>query len=143
MTTQAAIGYTSIFELWDASASPPEFVTLGEVTSISPPQFTSDTIDVTHMQSPGRKREYILGLISPGEASIEMNFVPGSASDELLRAVQTSGVATPAIITYPNGVTWSFDALVSGYEVSVPVDDKMAVTVTMQITSDLMTGLAS
>lgn len=143
MTTQAAIGYTSIFEMWDATASPAGFVTLGEVTSISPPQFTADTIDVTHMQSPGRKREYILGLISPGEASLEMNFVPGSATDELLRANQDSGVAAACVITFPNLVTWSFNALVSGYEVSVPVDDKMACTVTLQITSEIITGLAS
>lgn len=143
MTTQAAIGYTSTFELWDASASPPQFLLLGEPTNISPPQFTSDTIDVTHMQSPGRKREYINGLISPGEASVEMNFVPGSPSDELCRALQTSGEATPAIITFPNQVTWSFSILISGYETSVPVDDKMAVTITMQVTSDLITGIAS
>src|SRR4029078_5499509 len=81
MTTNAALGYGSVFEV-QTESSPASFVAMARVTSIKPPSFKLDQIDVTHMQSPNRTREFISGLNDPGECSFEMNFVPGSTSDD-------------------------------------------------------------
>lgn len=137
MTTQARIGYGSTFAMMDNAASPPAYVTLGEITSITPPSESTDIVDVTHMQSPNATREFIMGLTDPGEASFEMNFVPGSISDELIRAVRATRAATSCQITFPNSVTWTFDGLVTGYEPTDPVDDKMTATVTIKVTSSV------
>lgn len=140
MATEASIGYGSKFELWDGGVSPSVFVELGEITSITPPNEQTDIIDATHMASPDATREYIMGLTDPGETSFEMNFVPGSVSDELIRAVRATRAAAPCRITFPNGVTWSFSGLVTGYEPTAPVDDKMTATVTMKVSSSVTTG---
>ena len=45
--------------------------TISEVTSISAPNLTADTIDVTTHGSTGRYREFIQGLRDGGEITIE------------------------------------------------------------------------
>jgi predicted secreted protein len=136
MATNAEIGYDSKYEIWDAGLGTPAFVEIGEVISITPAEPESDRIDVTHMKSPGRKREFISGLIDPGEASFEINWVPGSASDILIRGLFASGAVVDHRITFPNGVTVTYDAAITGYTKAVPVDDRMTATITVAVSGD-------
>lgn len=138
--TEAMIGYGSIFAIDDEN-SPTNYVALGEVMSITPPSETIDLIDATHMQSPDRRREFIDGLIDGGEASFEMNYIPGSASDERLNVLLNLPTGTSrrrsCRITYPNGVFQTFNAILTGYEKTVPFDDKMVATVTFKVTGSV------
>ena len=61
--SNAAIGYGANVEVSTTGNSPDVLTTLDEITSITPPSSTSDQIDVTHMQSPNRRREFIAGLV--------------------------------------------------------------------------------
>jgi hypothetical protein len=130
--TQASIGYGSFFHI--SRDSEVTWLALAEVFDITPPNDTVDEVDATHMQSPNRTREFTPGLIDPGEASFEMNFVPGSASDLLIAEIKAGGERVKCRVTYPNGVTWKFSGWVSGYEPAVPTDDKMTATVTWRVT---------
>lgn len=129
--TDVRIGYGSIYRIWDASLGTPAFVDIAEVISITPPGGTTDRVDATHMQSPGRRREYISGLIDSGEANFEINWVPGGPTDELLRELQTSGETVQHQIEFPNGVTCTYDAAITGFEKSLPIDDRMTATITV------------
>ena len=129
--TDAALGYGTAYRVWDASLAIPALIEIGEVINVTPPGGTSDRVDATHMKSPGRRREYIAGLIDSGEASFEINWVPGSATDELLRTLQTSGAIVQHQIEWANGVTVTYDAAITGYEKSVPIDDRMTATITV------------
>jgi hypothetical protein len=144
MTTNADLGYGSVFEIEDDN-SPGVYVAMAEVTSITPPSASLDQIDVTHMQSPNRRREFISGLNDSGEASFDMNFVPGSTSDDRLFALLNLPVGQTRRrnlrISYPNGVTWSFVGELTGYEPTIPVDDKMTATVTFKVTGDISVGV--
>lgn len=141
--SQAMLGYGSVFQIVSDS-SPDLYVELAEVINITPPSADLDQIDVTHMTSPNRRREFISGLIDGGEASLEMNFVPGSPSDDRLFELLNLPVGAvrkrSCRISYPNGVTWTFDGELIGYEPTVPVDDKMSATVTFKVTGDLLVG---
>ncbi|MEW9808598.1 phage tail tube protein [Mesorhizobium sp. ZMM04-5] len=130
--TDAAIGYGSVFEVSTNGGS--SWTEIAEVFSITPPSDTVDVIDATHMASPNRTREFVLGLQDPGEASFEMNFVPGSASDAYIQARKAAGVAVKCRITFPNATIWTFDGLLTGYVPAVPNDDKMSATVTFKVT---------
>ena len=130
--TQASIGYGTVFDI--SRDNEATWITVGEVYDITPPNDTVDEVDATHMQSPNRTREFIPGLIDPGEASFEQNFVPGSPSDLLIAEIKTAGERVRCRITFPNGVTWKFSGWVSGYEPAVPTDDKMTATVTWRVT---------
>ncbi|MDE3797596.1 phage tail protein [Sinorhizobium meliloti] len=131
--TDAKIGYGTIYEVWDATPSPAGFVEIAEVFSVTPGAATADRIDATHMQSPGRRREYIAGLIDSGEASFEINWVPGSASDLLLRELFESGAVVEHRITFPGAARVTYEASIIGFEKSVPVDDRMTATITVAV----------
>jgi len=81
MTTAATIGYGSLFKRGDG-ADPEVFTAIAEVTSADPPSSEADDVEVTNLDSPNRTKEYIQGMIEAGEASLEMNFLPGDATQD-------------------------------------------------------------
>jgi len=139
----AMLGYGSVFQIATES-SPDVYASLAEVISITPPSFTFDQIDVTHMESPNRLREFISGLGDAGECSFDMNFVPGSTSDDRLFELMNLPVGVlrrrNCRISFPNGVSWSFSAELTGYEPTVPVDDKMTATTTFKVSGAISVG---
>lgn len=144
--SQAMIGYGSHFHIFQTEDSPEDWLDLGEVTNITPPSSTTDMIDVTHMQSPGGRREFVPGLIDPGECSFEMNYIPGSAGDLYLLGLfdlAPSQRKRRCRIIYPNLVTHTFEALLMTYEPSVPTDDKMTASVGFKVTGTVTAGVDS
>ncbi|WP_315920438.1 phage tail tube protein [Mesorhizobium sp. SP-1A] len=139
--TQASIGYGSFFHISEDNGA--TWTEIAEVNTITPPNDKLDQIDATHMQSPNRTREFIPGLIDPGEAPFEMNFVPGSPSDLKISALKIAGTRVKCRVTFPNAVTWVFSAWVSGYEPAVPTDDKMTATVTWKVTGSTVSTPAA
>ena len=137
MATLAKIGYGSQFYMWNPDAGPAAYVALAEVTNITPPNQVIDQIDVTNMDSANRYREFIAGMTDAQECTIEMNFVPGSATDALIRARRAAGDYQNAKIEFPDGDTWTFSAFVSGYEISTPIDDKMTATLTLKVAGEI------
>jgi predicted secreted protein len=139
MTTNATIGYGTPFYIKDTSASPDVFVVVGEVTSITPPNFTRDTVDVTHTESNNGWREFIPGLKDAGETKIEGNYVFSSNTDDLILAQFNTTTLTQCKIQY-NGnssQTATFSGIVTGYEKTAPVDDKMGFTLTVKVTGEV------
>ena len=131
--TEARIGYGTVLEIALASA-PTDFTYIRETYTATPPSDTDDQVDATHFQSPNRYREYIPGLTDAGEASFEMNYVPGSPTDRFLTSIK--GKRLIARLTFPNGVQIIFMASRGGYEKDVPIDDKMTATLTLKVSGE-------
>lgn len=136
MATSASIGHGTIFAIGNG-ASPEVFETVAEVTSITPPGVTVDLIDATHMESPGRHREFIAGLKDGTEAQIEMNFIPGGPGQDAIVELLGTGETANMKITYTNGVVQSFAAFCTAFEPSVPVDDKMTASATFKVSGEV------
>lgn len=141
--TNAAIGYGTSYEIWDASLVTPAFVQVAEVFNVTPGEATADRIDATHYKSPDRRREYIGGLIDSGEASIELNWEPGSDTDVLLRDLFTSGATVEHRITFPNNVTLTYDASIIGFSKALPLDDRMTATISVAVSGAETWGTAA
>lgn len=134
MATEAQIGWGAEFHLDNSSGTLTE---LGEITGISLPTPETAEVEATHFKSPDRRREYIAGLIEDGEGTFEMNYVPGSATDALLREAQDSGETRDYMIVIPDGAgTWEVtgQCIVRRYERSVPIEDRMTASVTVRFT---------
>jgi predicted secreted protein len=135
MTTNASIGFGTIFQMLDRAVSPDTYVDIAEVTSITMPNLSRDAVDATHMQSPDGWREFIPGLKDAGEVTVELNFVFGNASEALILAqfaTKTLSACKILFIESPEtGV--SFSAIVTGFERTVPLDDKMTATMTLKV----------
>lgn len=132
--TEALIGWSSEFWLDNAGGT---LTQLGEILSVTPPNPQVEDVEATHMLSPGRRREYIAGLIEDGEGSFEMNLVPGSATDVLIQAALADGVERSYKIVIPDGAFgWEIegDCIVKGYERNIPIDDRMTATLTVRFT---------
>jgi len=134
--SDAMIGYGTTFSIQTNDSpnnSPLTYTALAEVFNVTPPNQQVDDVDVTHNTSPNRTREFIPGLIDPGECSFEMNFVPSSASDDRIQQLKASGEQVYMRITFPNSTTWDFLGSVKGYEISSETEGKMTATVTVRV----------
>ena len=136
MTTLAKIGYGSVFSVLDNTLSPPAYVALAEVTAITPPQMSRDTVDATHNASTGGWREFIPGLKDAGDVTVEMNFIPGNATGDLLMGSFNSDTALSCKIAFPDSpvTEWLFTAICTGFAPTQPIDDKMTASATFKLT---------
>ena len=141
--SQANIGYGGrVFVETSASPtqSPPDYHELDEITTMTGPNFQTDDVDVSHMQSPNRTREFVPGMIDPGEASFEMNWIPGSTTDAIILALKRDGTIVSWKMQWYNATTWEFTGYVKGYETGTSVEDKNSATVTIRVSGDIATS---
>jgi hypothetical protein len=84
VASKADIGYQD--ELWIGRtvSSTTTWTQILGITELAAPSKVPDDIDVTHMQSPGRSRETIPGLLAIGDWSQDLQYWPGEAHDTLL-----------------------------------------------------------
>lgn len=115
---------------------------LGEVIDATFPSDETDEVDVTHLASPGRRKEFKAGLIDGGEMTITMNYDPGSATDLLLTAAKEAGDtrAVRAVVPSETGdgsADWNFTS--TGFVKKYAPDrmapgDKITATAVIRIT---------
>ena len=133
--SNAMIGYGTRVLLESPTSptdSPPTYIEMDEILNVTPPNQQIDDVEVTHNSSPLRTKEFIAGLIDPGTAGWEMNFIPGSVSDIALRSAQQAGARLSCQMIFPNFATWTFESIVKGYEVTSATESKMTAKVTLK-----------
>ncbi len=121
-------GYGTVLEI----ASTP----VAELTNISGPGISVDTIDVTTHDSADAFREFVAGLIDGGEISMEGNLTDTTASDLIMNAIiARAEVAFTVVLPASAGnMTWGGQAIVTGFETSAPHDGKLGFSASMKVT---------
>lgn len=66
------------------------------------PQDETDESEATHLRSPGRRREFVAGLIDGGEFTATFNYIPGNATDLLLTGAKEAGTTRKIRIVIPD-----------------------------------------
>lgn len=112
-------------------ATPGTYVAIANVSNISGPGLSRETIDVSAHDSPNGYRQFVGGLKDPGEITFDVNYKP-SAHDMLVADLDDT-TATNYRITWPDGSTWTFPAIITGFEPSAPIDDKLAASITLKV----------
>lgn len=120
--------------------SPETFVTILGIKSISGPEISRETHDVTTMTSPSGWREFIGGLKDAGEVSFEANWLPrdhtqgqqdnGFMAEFDRDSCESRGnwrILVPACEGEPE-VYLQFGGIVTGQNITLPMDDVMAFT---------------
>lgn len=109
------------------------YTALAEVTELSPPELSRDSIDFTHHGSPDRHREFKPGLSDAGELTLNYILVPGLADDLVI----TTHLATNAVegwrIVFPNGAQLNFNGFATAHGRATPMDDKMTGSATFKV----------
>jgi len=114
---------------------------VGNIVSISGPNLTRDSIDISSMDSGTSHRDFIPGMIDAGEITMELNY-DGTTVATLLKNQMTAS-ASAVVLTLPDagGVTSTSSYTGTGFVTSlghaVPFDDKISQTCGIKLTSTL------
>jgi hypothetical protein len=130
--SNAILGFNTTISV-ETSAGSGVYTEIAEVTNSTPPDDQTDDVEVTHMKSPNRTKEYIPGLTDLGTCQVDMNWIPSSATDLFIIAWKASGLRRSVKFVYPNGATDTFAAYPKGYSKTTPIGDKMASSVTLKV----------
>lgn len=131
------IGYGVTLAVSDASPATSPINAIGAIMSFTPPSPSRDIIDTTSSSSANMAREFIAGLIDYGEASFDMLWDTGNATDVLLRGISLERAPRTyraSFTQYSPTRTITFLAYLTNYERNAPFDDKMTATVTLKVT---------
>jgi predicted secreted protein len=128
----------STLEMGDG-ASPEVFAAIEKVTSISGPDGSANLIDITHLTSTGK--EYLQGLADFGKIQLDINFT-GAVTQMLLRTkYATQANAANYKLKIPTGTgtfhSFNFAAIVTSWSLAAKTDDKVALTVPLQISGSV------
>jgi predicted secreted protein len=145
--TEARIGWGGELHV-STDNTEANLVELAEVVECGFPSDEVDEVEATHLKSPGRRKEYIAGLIDGGEFTATMNYVPGSATDLLLTAAKVAGTTRCIRIVIPDdsgtgAADWNMvtHAFIKKYAPdSMTADAKISATATFRVTGDLEQG---
>ncbi len=133
MTTEADIGYSAQFKVGDGGSPSEDFTDFGaEITSITPPGYSREAIDATHMASDDSYKEYIAGLMDAGEVSMDLNYVADTA-DAFIAAIEAGKRNYQVILPGDPDVTFTFAAICTAYQPTAPVDGKMTASATFKV----------
>ena len=117
-------------------------VEIAEVTNIGGPSFSAETIEATHLRSPGFWREHIGGVKDGGELTFDINMLltnpTHNAATGVLAGFNSNGAATRDVwdLVFPDAANtvWTLGGFITGYEVSdVAIDGKLSASVTVKI----------
>lgn len=131
------IGHGTEVEIGRFITSAYVFTELEGVTSFTPPVPEIEQVDVTHMKSPGRVRQFISGMVDMGEAEVVMNLDVGSDTDELLEEIAASRETVQLRYTIKTKIK-TFTATLQSYEIAPNLDDKMEATATFKISEEVV-----
>jgi len=131
--TNAVSGIGTVFNRWSGTA----FVKLAEITSITGPGMSRETIDVTSFDSTGGYREFIGSLRDAG--TLELSMIFSRDTYELLKADFEAESTGNYQIKLPDDEETNFDieGLVTDLPLTVSMDDKITCDVTIKITGSV------
>ena len=133
--SNARIGYNLTLEVGNAPGGSPTYTELAEVTGFTPPAGAVDEVEVTHLKSASRRRQFIAGLIDSGTVTATFNHVPASATDTFINTWRAGAELRQVRGTYPDGATVIFTAFVTDYSIdNIVVDGKMASSLSIKVT---------
>lgn len=113
------------------------FTTVANVSDLSGPERSRETIDVTAHDSPNKYREFLAGLKDGGEVTATVNFDPSetthTALDTDFESGDTINWQIVLLDSTPDEHTWAIPGFISGLSDAYPIDDKMEREVTIKV----------
>lgn len=110
------------------------------VRSISGPGLSLDVEDVTSHDSTGGWEEVVATILRSGEITLEIVYDPAHATHKyaagglLYDLVQRTAIEFTLVFPDAGTTTWTFDAFVTGFEPSGPVEGALTAAVKFKLT---------
>jgi predicted secreted protein len=101
------------------------------LTSISGLELSSETIDTTTLATTGGFRTFISSFKDAGEVSLS-GYFEASAHASILDDFNNNSV-NGYIITFPDGTTWTFNGVVTGFSTGADLEDLISFEATIKV----------
>jgi len=134
--SDAFSGVGTTFKRSDMTSSAALFTAIAEINSITGPNKTRETIDVTSLDSAGGYREFIASFRDAGTVELEMNFTRQGYED--LNDDFEIETLVDYQINLPDGTTLDFSGLVVDLGMAIPMDNKVTATVSIKISGQVI-----
>ena len=136
--SDSTLGHSSVLTVNDATAT----TTIGNIISISGPNSTRDSIDISTMDSGSLQREFIPSMLDAGELTAEMNYdgTAAGTADKLNTLFTATTAVTWKLSFYDRANTnqthsfWQSTGFITALGHAVPFDDKVTQSVTIKFT---------
>jgi predicted secreted protein len=113
------------------------FTAVANVTDISGPSRSRESIEVTAHDSPDKYREFIKGLKDGGEVELTLNYDPANATHTALDAdFEEDALRDYQVVLLPGEAdehTWDFSGLLTDLGEEYPTEGQMERTATFKI----------
>ena len=107
---------------------------VAKVRSLTPATLSRDTKDVSHLESPGRFREFLGGMRDGGEFSAELFLGAGDLAYETLLTDFTDDDPGYYEIETVSGAIWGYSGLITSLEPpTINIDDELIVNATFKV----------
>jgi predicted secreted protein len=120
------------------------WVTVAQCRTISGPSYEGEEIDVTSHDSAGGFREFIRGLIDPGDMTADIIFDPNdqthTGASGLIEDLK-SGDIRPWRLQWTSAAPPQeliFSAFVRSFPITNPVDAELSASLTLRITGEII-----
>ncbi len=115
------------------TTTPGTFDDVGSVASITPPQLSRDTVEVSSLDPGDGYKQYLVGLKDGGEVTVTVNFDTADAGQTALYSAYEDGESHNFKIVFPDASNWAFAGYITGYApADVAPADVMQVEVTIR-----------
>jgi predicted secreted protein len=136
MASQAQLGFKTLIKHGNASTGTAiVYTTVPEVIGdIDGPSTKRDKTEVTPHKTSDYFREYVPGMIDPGEIKFKMNYVTDDVTQAAIKADFDGGLTKSWQVEFPDASGFSFLAFPTEYASSEPAEDAITISVTLAIT---------
>lgn len=131
------LGYGTTVEVSENSGV--SWFKLAGIQDVQIPFGEADEVEVTHMESPNRTREFIAGLRTTSDITIPGLYVAGSATDVKIKTLHGSGATI--LIRFGdvgNEETITFTGFVKNYTIDRPVDGPRTFEVALKVNAEVV-----
>ena len=135
--TDAISSFGTQLKMGDGATPTETFASIAELGDLDGPDESLATEEVTNHGSPNGRDEYIGTILSGGEVSFSLNWLPSQPTHAALREAMVSRRKTNFQLLFPDLDGYQFAALVTGIKPKAPVKGKLAADVKMRISGDV------
>jgi len=125
---------------WD-TAGGTSYTAIAQVRDITGPALSRDSTDVSDRSITDYYREFLPGLVDPGELTFSLTWDPNDTehaqTSGLLNDFENEGCTLPAwqlVLDICGGTaTWTWDGFLTGFTPNVPISEALTADVTVKI----------
>lgn len=112
--------------------------TVNGITDISLPEVSTAEIDITSHDETGGFRKFLGGLKDGGTMTVTGKYDIADSGQDKLRLETDDGTAKACVVTFSDGSTATFNAVLLGYGVTNPLDDAVEFNASLKISGTIV-----